>query len=367
MINLSKKTSPTKVIIFTGAISSGGAEKQSILLAKSLKNRYEVLLVSYFGNRELKRYIDLLNNEGINYCQLKGNALKRVLSFGKLLKTFRPHAIINFLPSNNVIGGFFGRLYNVNVIVGGVRSSRQSFVKYIELLMSHHLFNHVTVFNNHAGFHYFTKKGFTKRKSEVIHNCIYPIPTGEKIFGKSKGQDINILIVSRFEVYKDYYTALKTFKQSLSEVPEYKLKLYIVGTGSLEGKIREWVKSLELENHTEIALNPENIFDFYQKADIFLQTSLFEGFSNSIMEAMSYSLPIVATNVGDNHVLVKEGENGFLTEVKNSNLLSSRMVELIRSEDLRKEMGQKSLEIIKKDYSLEKFANKFSKIIDKII
>lgn len=56
------------------------------------------------------------------------------------------------------------------------------------------------------------------------------------------------------------------------------------------------------------------------KADIYLSTSLFEGTSNSIMEAMNADLPIVATNVGDNGLLVKNEINGFLCGKETGNV-----------------------------------------------
>ena len=352
-----------KVIIFTGAISSGGAEKQSVLLAKALNEKYNVSLISYFGERELMRYINFLVDNDIPYYQLKGSPLKKVSEFYKLIKQLKPNTIINFLPSNNVIGGLVGRLFGVKQILGGVRSSRQSTLKYLELLISHYLFNNLTVFNNYSGFEYFTKRGFIKRKSLVIPNCIYPLPEKRNYDEKTNELPVNILIVSRFEYYKDYYTALSSIKKANETLIDKKIVLTIVGTGSEESQIKKWVNDFSLEKITTININPENIHDFYLEADIFIQTSLFEGFSNSIMEAMSYSLPVIATNVGDNNILIKEGVNGFLTDVKDIDSICERILKLVNSARTRKEMGIKGFKAIQNNFSIIKFGDSFSKLI----
>ena len=70
--------------------------------------------------------------------------------------------------------------------------------------------------------------------------------------------------------------------------------------------IRNWVKENDLENIINIYLNPDNVQKFISTADIYFSTSIFEGTSNSIMEALNWSLPVVATNVGDNEYLIKK-------------------------------------------------------------
>ena len=352
-----------KVIIFTGAISSGGAEKQSVLLAKALNEKYNVTLISYFGERELMRYINFLIDNDIPYFQLKGSALKKVSEFYKIIKQLKPNTIINFLPSNNVIGGVIGKILGVKQVFGGVRSSRQSAIKYLELLISHHLFSNLTVFNNYAGIDYFTKKGFKKSKSLVISNCIYPTPIKKIANKNTERESIKILVVSRFEVYKDYETVLNSFKKVVEKSKDLVFKLSIVGTGSQENLIRKRILDLKIDKLTTIAINPENIYEFYEDSDIFLQTSLFEGLSNSIMEAMSYSLPVVATNVGDNNILVHEGVNGFLTNIGDVDKISDKLLDLSKSKEKRNRMGDKSFEIIQSNFTIEKFGENFSKII----
>jgi len=350
------------VVIFTGALSSGGAEKQSILLSKALKDNYKVVIVSFYGEKQLSRYINFLKIEQIEYYQLKGSIIKKIIDFSNFIKDRRPDVIINFLPSNNIIGGFIGKIFNIKVIIGSVRSSRQSFFKYIELLLSHCFFNHATVFNSRSGLEYFSKRGFSKEKSILIPNCILPaIQTSIK--NKNK-KYINILMVSRFEKYKDYDTALKVFDVLINKYSFENLFFTIVGEGTLEENIKNLIQIYQLENFVEINKNPENIFSYYLNADIFLQTSLFEGLSNSIMEAMIYKLPIVATNVGDNDILVKDDITGYLAPVGEYVLIASKIKKLIESSEKRKNMGNKGCRIVMDDYSIENYREHFVDMIE---
>ena len=64
--------------------------------------------------------------------------------------------------------------------------------------------------------------------------------------------------------------------------------------------------------------------------------------SNSVMEAMSYSLPILATDAGVMKYLVKDNFNGFICSFKNPKAISEKVVELITDFDLRNKMGANS-------------------------
>ena len=118
-----------------------------------------------------------------------------------------------------------------------------------------------------------------------------------------------------------------------------------------------------LESTCKIFINPDNIPELLDAADIYLSTSLIEGTSNSIMEAMNASLPIVATNVGDNPYLVEGGRNGFLLSTGDVTGLAHKMEELAKDALLRQQMGKESLNILRRNYSAEAFRNNYLKII----
>ena len=354
--------SSLRILIFTGAFSSGGAEKQSILLAKVLNKKYNCVIVSYYGEKQLIRYINLLESENIKYYQLKGNFLEKLKKFYQLYKTEKPDILFNFLPSNNLLGGIIGNLNNTSIIFGGIRNSRVKLHQFIELFISHNFLSDYSIYNNESGIKYFSKLGFKQKKSLFIPNCLYPLPE-KKGFSKRSNSNIVILMVSRFEKQKDHFTAIEAFNKIIEK--HNNVQIDLIGIGKLEDKIRKMVRDFNLSNKINIMVNPENLLNYYEKADIFVQTSLFEGISNSILEAMSFSLPIVATNVGDNNKLVKPGINGYLTSAKDYNNIANNISDLINSPEKRQTMGNNSYNLLKSEFTIDKFENRYIELIEK--
>jgi glycosyltransferase involved in cell wall biosynthesis len=82
------------------------------------------------------------------------------------------------------------------------------------------------------------------------------------------------------------------------------------------------------------------------------------------MEAMSYSLPVVATDVGDNQFLVRNNENGFLCPVGVVEKIAECMKILVENSEQRICMGNKSYDYIQKNMSLDKFGSEFKRLIE---
>jgi glycosyltransferase involved in cell wall biosynthesis len=105
-----------------------------------------------------------------------------------------------------------------------------------------------------------------------------------------------ILMVSRLEKEKNISLALNTFAEVLKKYP--KTGLIIVGDGSKKQKLMFHASRLILQKNVVFEGWQNNLVSYYKTADIFLQTSNYEGYGLSLMEAYAAGLPIVATNVG---------------------------------------------------------------------
>lgn len=82
------------------------------------------------------------------------------------------------------------------------------------------------------------------------------------------------------------------------------------------------------------------------------------------MEAMNWSLPVVATNVGDNDHLVIDGENGFLHLIGDVDGLSASLCKLLDSAKLRNQMGHKGNQNLRENYSIEIFEKRYIDLIE---
>jgi glycosyltransferase involved in cell wall biosynthesis len=134
----------------------------------------------------------------------------------------------------------------------------------------------------------------------------------------------------------------------------------------LENKIKEYISSKKLDDNILLLTDPSNIYEYYKEADIFLTTSIYEGTSNSIMEAMAFSLPIVATNVGDNSRLVNNNYNGYLTDTKDYKIIANKLYSLLLSHEKRIEYGKNSYKLIQKNYSLKTFKSNYISLIENL-
>lgn len=351
---------PFRVIILTNSLSTGGAEKQSVYLFNALSASYKTLLVVYYGDQSDHRMLDLLQSDyKSNVIFLSGTHWTKLTYIFKLFKNSVKPVCFSYLATTNTINAVLGKVAGVHFRIGGIRSSEHTWFKKILQRHLHNFWLNHSVFNNHVGLQKLTEAGFNRSKASVIHNAV-DIPDLEENTCKT----ITIISVGRFVEAKDYLTSLAAVKVVSLNSPPF--KYIIIGQGELEGLIKSQIVSLALESTVEVVINPDDINQFYRSSDIYLSTSVFEGLSNSIMEAMSFGLPVVATDVGDNNYLVKDGETGFLTKVKDAETIASKLELLINDAQLRNTMGARGREQIIENFSMVKFTKQYIELIERL-
>lgn len=362
MLKLGKKN----IVIFIRALKSGGAEKQSLLLAKALKEVFNVLLVVQRGEIVEEKYIKFLTENNVNYVLIKGKLLERSKSFYNLLKRNKTQIIFSYLTSDNFWSAIIGKLAGVRYLVGGVRSNYLPWHKFIITKYLNIWLQDFTIFNNYSGFSEFVQDGFIKEKSVIINNCIDDIPYSIK---RNESINLKLLTVARFVEGKDYLTAIKSFDYFLKNLcpKNFEVKYIMIGHGELEGRIKTWIKEYGLSDQISLLVNPPNLMEYYKLSDIYLCTSVYEGFSNSIMEAMMYSLPVIATDVGDNKNLVINNLTGFLTTSNNVVEIAEKINSLIQSYDTRIDFGKAGNMRVKDEFSLQKFRHNYVELIDRLV
>jgi glycosyltransferase involved in cell wall biosynthesis/hydroxymethylpyrimidine pyrophosphatase-like HAD family hydrolase len=230
------------------------------------------------------------------------------------------------------------------------------------------------------------KAGFPKEKAELI----YPIAntdlfkvmeinkeeTREK-YGLPKKAKI-VLSVQRIDPKSGHEQLIKAMPYILKKVPD--AKLVFVGEKSLSSqlskereiltkKIKKTVKKLGLKNHVIFLgnINYHSLPEFYNCVDVVALCSKNEGFGLSVTEGMACGKPVVGTRVGGIKLQVKDGVNGFLVEVGNVKQTAEKIIKLLKNEKLRKKMSMKSLELIEKEFKMEKGIEKHLMLYNKLI
>ena len=349
------------IAIFVSTLGSGGAEKQAALLASVLSKHYNVHFVALYGDSETSDFVmSILKKSEVNVYPLVGSQSKKFNEYASILRSNNVVCSFNYLTKCDFWGAIIAKRCGVKKVYNGIRNSKLDGYKNFLEWISHNFIASGTIFNCYSGEKAFRRKGFRESKCITIPNCF---PNISAPLEKTDKGIVRIITVARFHPQKDYETAIKTIALLKKTCKNFVFDL--CGYGVLEEQIRGWVKQYDIEDVVEFHIHPNNIPELLRQADIYISTSLFEGTSNSIMEAMNWCLPVVCTNVGDNDKLVLEGENGYLTEIGDAEQLATKLKTLITDNELRQKMGLKSNWHLRENYSMEVFEERYLRVIQK--
>jgi L-malate glycosyltransferase len=103
-----------------------------------------------------------------------------------------------------------------------------------------------------------------------------------------------------------------------------------------------------------------DVHRLYPIMDVSVLTSLSEGLSITILESMSFGIPVVATAVGGNPELVRHGESGFLVPPKDAASFADAVVRVLGDPQLARQFGQEGRKIVERDFALETVAERYA-------
>lgn len=163
------------------------------------------------------------------------------------------------------------------------------------------------------------------------------------------------LFVGRLDPKKRIKEFVELWAEIFSEeMTKPKIRLVIVGTGPEEGPIREAVASLGVGESVTLAGLQADLLPYYRAADVFILPSIAEGLSNSMLEAMSCGLAIMASRVGGARDAVVEGESGSLFDPFNRVEIKECLRRHIADRSLAVKMGERARETAVRTYSMSK-------------
>ena len=144
--------------------------------------------------------------------------------------------------------------------------------------------------------------------------------------------------------------------------------LHIIGKGEQKIFLKKIINKLEISDKVIFYDSVYDSSDILKNMSIFIQTSYSESFSNSILEAMSFGIPCIVSDVGGNPELIDDKENGYLCRLKDSEDLAKKMENILNlsSEELEN-MGNKSREKVENEYDEKIVINKYLESIRQIL
>lgn len=174
--------------------------------------------------------------------------------------------------------------------------------------------------------------------------------------------------VGRLQQVKDQATLLRAFSRVVTDRPELRqwLRLAIVGGGPLLADLRALSETLGISELTYFPGSLDIIPEVLRSLDIFVLPSLNEGISNTILEAMASSVPVIATAVGGNLELVEDNVNGRLFSPGDSAALSRLLLDYVLDPSLRQTHGQAARAIAVERFSLGAMVSSYTAVYDRL-
>lgn len=170
--------------------------------------------------------------------------------------------------------------------------------------------------------------------------------------GTSPRASVDVLYLGVINAAKGIYDLLQAFKIALEGSPD--LRLIIGGKGEVE-QAQAYARQLGIESRVVFAgwVTGQQKTALLRQAQIFVLPSYNEGLPISILEAMSWRLPIISTRVGGIPEVVREGQDGLLITPGDQQSLAIALMSLSQDFSLRQAMGESARRQIEKHYSKE--------------
>lgn len=148
---------------------------------------------------------------------------------------------------------------------------------------------------------------------------------------------IAILHVGRFAAVKNHIELINAVCELKKEINGVVLQL--IGDGEMKSDIKKHIADRKAENYIEVLGLKDNVFPYFQQADIFVLPSIYEGIPMTLIEAMGSGLPIIASRVGGIPDMISDGKEGLLCE-PNAHSIIEKIKKMITDKDLRKTCAQ---------------------------
>lgn len=171
--------------------------------------------------------------------------------------------------------------------------------------------------------------------------------------------------VARLSAEKDFPTLLKAVALVIKKVPEFSLRL--VGDGAERPQLEQLVRDLHLEPHVEFLGERSDVPSLLAEAGFFVTSSLTEGISLTLLEAMAVGLPVVATAVGGNPEIVDEPRTGLLVAHANPEELAEAMVAMCQRQQDWQQIGLEARRRVEKYFEVGRMVQDYQQLYRQLL
>ena len=137
------------------------------------------------------------------------------------------------------------------------------------------------------------------------------------------------------------------------------IRFELAGEGPERGNLERQIRHYGLEEFFRLRGFVSDMPAFYRGLDLYLNTSIHEGIPFSVLEAMSYGVPVVAPHVGGFREILENGVQGYLVDERRPAAFSLKCLNLLEDEGIRQKMALAARDRIVKSFSVERMARQY--------
>ena len=375
---MGKNSKENRIIYVIDSLGRGGAQAALIYLIQALsKKNYKQRIYS------LNNVIHPEHEQALIECGTELRVIGKIsLSSGiGLLRmlydwvTWKPTIVFTLLFYSDVIGRSIAKIAFIPIIVSSIRA-RNIDKKSWQL----HLDRVTAPWADKVIFNSKNTIPFAIQNEGVQEEQVVYIPNGVNIESfkafqikrLTKCDELGIsaeaLIIGsigRLNPQKGFSYLLQAFQIIQQRFPQ--CLLLIIGSGALLKTLESLVEKMNLSTKVKFLGERTDIPELLSCMDVYVQSSLFEGMPNTVMEAMATGKPVVATSVDGSLELIEEGKTGWLVEPRNSKLLAEKICDVLNNPEIAKQVGLAAAERMTKEFSIEKMAQSYNNLFHKLI
>jgi glycosyltransferase involved in cell wall biosynthesis len=210
-------------------------------------------------------------------------------------------------------------------------------------------------------------EGYPSHRVGVIHNGIEPGPVpGEFERQRARaavgaGPDTFLVgTAARLDAVKDLPTLIAAFSGLRETHPS--ARLVIAGEGQERQDLERRIREMGLGTSVSLLGHREDVRSLLPGLDLYVNSSISEGISVTILEAMAACVPVVATRVGGNPEIVTEGANGFLVPARSPKALAAAMRRLADGPGARQTFARAGRKTVERDFRIDAMVNRYAGI-----
>jgi glycosyltransferase involved in cell wall biosynthesis len=355
----------------------GGADSQLLSAAQELRRRgHEIFIISMtpLGPMGLEARKVGLFTESLQ--MRRGIPDPRgLLRLARFVRSWRPDVVHSHMVHANLLARAVRFLAPVPALVSTIHNINEGGrARMAAYRLTNGLVDHMTIVSEAAANRFVEDRIVPERLLRVIPNGVnidhyrnVP-PEIRESLRRLLGLTGSFvwLAVGRFETAKDYPNMLRAFARVRERRPE--AHLLLVGRGSLQAETEVLVRELGFAESVRFLGVRSDIPEVMSAADGYVLSSAWEGMPMVLLEAAAAGLPTVATRVGGNHEVVRDGETGFLVPPSDDAALAEAMLKLMAlpvSE--RRAMGDAGHHHVRSHYGLGRVAERWEELYREVL